>query len=297
MEKSRLASPRRIRCRMVGKTAMDINYDKQKITVALKDFCIATGIQAQLLKPDFSLACDHGVPEIGYCKTLQSADSGKKACCMSDEILLRKSRSSGKTEMSICHGGLLNVVIPLLQDNVIIGYIIFGGMKPGRDFPFSDDSVSQFSPLSEEMQKLYDIIPAYDYEKIQSICNVAVMLGKYILLKNMLKPHLPDTIKRAVDYINSNLDTELSIAVISRNANISKSVLYKSFHRHFGCTVSEYIKTRRVNKAKELISFGEFSVEEISQKVGFSSASYFSRTFKSYTGMSPTVFKKDRNGI
>ena len=276
---------------------MNINYDTQKITAALRDFCIATGIDAQLLKPDFTLASDHGTSEISYCRALQSTDGGKKACCMSDEILLKKSRESGRTEMGICHGGLLNVVIPLIQDNVIIGYIIFGGMKPGRDFPFSDGDLSHFPVDSGDMRDLYDSIPVYDYEKIQSICNIAIMLGKYILLKNFLKPYLPDSISRAAEYINANLDTDLSVASISKNANISKSVLYKSFHRHFGCTVSEYIKARRVDKAKELISGGKFSMEEISQMVGFSGASYFSRTFKSLAGMSPTDFKKGRGGM
>ncbi|MBQ8552094.1 MAG: helix-turn-helix domain-containing protein [Clostridia bacterium] len=273
---------------------MIINYDVKKITAVLRDFRIATGIEAQLLKPDFTYACEYRTPDLEYCKAFLCTEKGKTACRMSDEHLLKKCRASRKTEMSICHAGLLNVVIPLLLDDVIIGYIIFGGMKTSGDFLNSDTATSSCGE-EEVMSKCYDAIPTYGIEKIQSISNVAIMLAKYILLKNMLRPSVPESIQAAVDYINTELEGELSVTSICKNSNISKSALYKRFHEHFGCTVSEYIKARRVERAKELITVSELSMEEIAQRVGFSGASYFSRVFKEHTGMAPMKYKKSGN--
>ena len=279
--------------RVRGALQMTINYDVQKITAALGDFRNATGIEAQLLKPDFTPACDHRLPGISYCKALQETQSGHAACLASDAELLKKSRASGKTEMAICHAGLLNVVIPLLINEEIIGYIIFGGMKPDANFRLPEGEICPLPITDGDMGKYYGDIPEYSLGKIQSISNVAIMLAKYILLKNMLKPTVPESIKKAVDYINANLASDLSITKLSKNANISKSALYKKFHDHFGCTVSEYIKTRRVEAAKELMSDSELSMEEIAQHVGFSGASYFSRVFKEHTGISPMRYKKE----
>lgn len=269
---------------------MYINYDVQKITAALKDFSSATGIEAQLIKPDFTPACEQMLTNIAYCKAHQSTEAGMKACRMSDAALLAKCRASRRTEMAICHAGLLNVVIPLLIDDVIIGYIIFGAIRPGEGFTHREETES-FND-NEVMRRYYEAIPSYDHDKIGSISNVAIMLSKYILLKNMLKPQVPESIQKAVDYINSHLDTELSVAAISKNANISKSALYKKFHEHFDCTVSEYIMGRRVELAKELIATSELSMEEIAERLGFASASYFSRVFKEHTGMTPMKYKK-----
>ena len=272
---------------------MVINYDVQKITAALSDFRTATGIEAQLLKPDFTPACENRLPDISYCRALQDTVPGRVACHASDEELLKKCRASGRTEMAICHAGLLNVVIPLLINEMIIGYIIFGGMKPDGDFRLLQWKNTPPPITDGKMGKYYGAIPAYSLEKVQSISNVAIMLAKYILLKNMLKPTVPESISGAVDYINAHLSEDLSITKLSKNANISKSALYKKFHDHFGCTVSEYVKARRVDAAKDLICDSDLSMEEIAQRVGFSGASYFSRVFKEFTGLSPMKYKNE----
>ncbi|MBQ6938199.1 MAG: helix-turn-helix transcriptional regulator [Clostridia bacterium] len=142
------------------------------------------------------------------------------------------------------------------------------------------------------MEKYYNDIAAFNSEKIQSVSNIAGMLAKHLLLENMLKPDFDENMQKAVAFINENLCGDLSIRSISKNINVSKSVLYKRFHACFNCTVSEYINTRRVEKSIELLTRTDLSIEEISQKVGFASASYFSKIFKKEKGVSPLNYKK-----
>ena len=194
--------------------------------------------------------------------------------------------------MHICHAGLVNVAIPLLYDDIIIGYIIFGRMKPNTDFDIIRDYIKSLGIDADKAQTLYTDIPLFESNKIQSVSNIAIMLAKYILLKNMIRPDLNESMQKAVDYISENLAKELSVKSISKSINVSKSVLYKNFHTHFNCTVSEYINTKRIEKALELIAKTNMSIEEISQSVGFSTASYFSKIFKKQVGASPLKYKK-----
>lgn len=272
---------------------MIINYDIKKINSALLDFYNATGIDMDFLKPDFSPAGNERLADNKYCKELQANSRGKSACRTSDRMLLEKCRESKKTEMHICHAGLVNVAIPLLYDDVIIGYIIFGRMKPNTDFESIKGYISTLGINTPEAEALYRDIPLYESDKIQSVSNIAIMLAKYILLKSMIRPDLSESMQKAVDYISGNLQTELSVKSISKEINVSKSVLYKNFHAHLGCTVSEYIHTKRIERAMELITDTDLSIEEISQRVGFSSASYFSKIFKKQIGMSPLKYKKN----
>jgi len=272
---------------------MIINYDIAKINKTLLDFYNATGIDMDLLKTDFSPASNRPLNDNSYCRIMQSTEEGKKACRHSDTMLLQKCRESKKTETHICHAGLVNVAIPLLYDDVIIGYIIFGRMKPNTDFSVIEKYIKTLGLDTDVANEHYEHIPFFDSTKIQSVSNIAIMLAKYILLKNMIKTDLNESMQKAVDYINANLESELSIKNISKNINVSKSVLYKNFHANFNCTVSEYIHSKRIEKSLELLTGTDLSIEEISQMVGFSSASYYSKMFKKQIGMAPLKYKKN----
>lgn len=271
---------------------MIINYDVKKISSALLDFYNATGIDIDLLKPDFTSACDYRLKNLSYCEAVQSTQIGSKACLLSDERLLTKCRESKQTELCTCHAGLINVAIPLLYNDIIIGYIIFGRMKPDINLSSLSGYIKKIGLDTDMMTEYYSEIPTFDSNKIQSLSNIATMLAKYILLKNMIGPNFNENLQKAADYIDRNLESELSIKSISKNVNISKSVLYKNFHSHFNCTVSEYINTKRIERSIELMKNSALSIEEISQKVGFSSAAYYSRIFKKQMGLPPIKYRK-----
>lgn len=277
---------------------MEINYDVKKINRMLKDFYNATGINMDLLRDDFTFVGNRSFWEKKrYCKAIQSTDSGKKACLSSDACLLKRSQSSKKIEMHICHGGLVDVSVPVLYNDVIIGYLIFGQIKTDTDFSLAQDYLAEIGLDKNQMQKYYSELSVFSLEQIESVSNIAQMLVKHILLENMLKPNFDESISKALCYINDNLQNTLTIQDISKNANISKSALYRNFHSHFGRTVSEYINKKRIEKAIELLAEGKLTIEEIACRSGFSGGSYFSKMFKKEKGISPLKFKKEELSI
>lgn len=273
---------------------MIINYDLEKISKTLEDFYKATDINMNLLKADFSFVSGRAHRERNfYCEFIQNTPSGKKACTHSDIILLEKCKETKRAQMHICHAGLIDAAAPIIYNDAIIGYVIFGEMKLNTDFTSLEKYISDLGLDFGEMEKYYEEIPLFDSEKIQSVFNIAIMLAKHILLENMLKPDFDECIQRAEDFINENLSENLSIRTISENINVSKSVLYKKFHDSFGCTVSEYINIKRVEKSLELLKTTDLSIEEVSQKVGFSSAPYYGKVFKRIKGTTPLKYKKN----
>lgn len=273
---------------------MIIDYDVKKINQVLGDFYNSVGIRIDLLKDDFTPISYSEHEAHRYCMAVQRCPKGKKGCNLSDQKILEKCRLNKKPEIHICHAGLVDIAVPILYDDIVIGYIIFGQMKTDTDFSDLKDYVSSLGLSQTEMEKYYSELSVFDSDKIQSISNIASMLVKHILLENMLKPALNDSIRLAVDYIDRNLESELSIKTISSSINVSKSVLYKNFHEKFNCTVSDYIKRRRIEKSIKLLERGNLTIEEISQKVGFSSASYYSKTFKKYMGIPPLKYRNKK---
>ena len=96
--------------------------------------------------------------------------------------------------------------------------------------------------------------------------------------------------------IETNLANEkFSIDDICTAIGISRMQLYRKVKALLGCNVNDYILTTRIQKAKYLLKEGEMSIAEISYKVGFSSAAYFSTVFKSKINMTPREYKEKMN--
>ena len=273
-----------------------VTFDKQKIALALQDFYNATGIDMDLLRSDFSPVDRSRSHNNCYCSLIQGCPKGKEACRKSDIALLEACKASGKLSMHVCHAGLLDAALPIHYNDEIIGYIVFGRMKPDTDFAALARYIEKLGVDVPEADKAFSDIPFYDEEKIRSVSNIASLLVKYILLENLLIPPAGGITEKAAAFIGENLDKDLSIQSVSRATNISKSVLYKAFHSRYGCTVGAYINEARVERSLEYLLKTNLPMEEIAQKVGFSSGSYYSKTFKKQMGISPLQYRKNHHG-
>ncbi|HMR19522.1 MAG TPA: helix-turn-helix transcriptional regulator, partial [Sphingobacterium sp.] len=87
-------------------------------------------------------------------------------------------------------------------------------------------------------------------------------------------------------------DQTLSIEDIAEALNISRVQLYRKTKSLLQCSVNEYILQRRLKKSKHLITDG-YHINEVADKVGFSSATYYAAAFKKQFGITPTAFKKE----
>ncbi len=61
-------------------------------------------------------------------------------------------------------------------------------------------------------------------------------------------------------------------------------------------SISEFVKTIKINKASVLLIKTNFTVSEIAYKTGYNDVSYFSKVFKEVKGKSPTSFRNDYEG-
>ena len=70
------------------------------------------------------------------------------------------------------------------------------------------------------------------------------------------------------------------------------SSLSKLFSEYSSKTIERYYIEQRIERVKELLTYGELSLTQIALKMNYSSVAYLSSQFKSVTGMSPSKFKK-----
>ena len=79
---------------------------------------------------------------------------------------------------------------------------------------------------------------------------------------------------------------------LSARLPVDYAYLSQLFSSVEGITLEKYYIAQRIEKAKELIVYGEVSLTEIADQLGYSSAQYLSNQFKKVTGLTPGHFKK-----
>ena len=98
----------------------------------------------------------------------------------------------------------------------------------------------------------------------------------------------------ALSYINDHYTQQnIELADLARLCGVSQPYLRRLFQAAFRVPPAVYVRNKRLKYAKELLSTGEYSVTDASVLAGFNDTAYFSREFKSYTGMTPSEYSKN----
>ncbi len=99
---------------------------------------------------------------------------------------------------------------------------------------------------------------------------------------------------QVLKYIESNLEGDLSISILSAIANLSRYHFHRQLSSFIGVGVSAYIKMLRMKKASYQLAFrDEIKVIDVALMNGYESSEAFSRAFKAFHGQSPRQFRNN----
>lgn len=118
----------------------------------------------------------------------------------------------------------------------------------------------------------------------------------YKMQQEFRESYLPESkfgmIAPAVQLIHERYTQEnLSIAELSEMCHITPEYFRSIFKKHLGQSPLAYINSLKIDRAKELLLSGMYSVTEAATMSGYSDMSHFSREFKKMTGVSPKNFR------
>lgn len=94
-------------------------------------------------------------------------------------------------------------------------------------------------------------------------------------------------------YINTHYSEKLVLNQLAKKYFFNSNYLCMLFKKKLGMTFSMYLLKVRMEKAKELLQDGKYSITEIAAKVGYSEYSYFNRSFKKYFQIPPSELRKN----
>lgn len=132
-----------------------------------------------------------------------------------------------------------------------------------------------------------------------SYCRISSIKNAYDIIvqgcieeeKKYISTALERLIFPAIEMINQKFtDNTLSLSSLSKECKISEAYFRRIFNNKYGVSPKEYIINLRINYAKQLLVYGELSIQEIAAACGFSEPCHFSREFKKRTGVSPSKY-------
>ena len=94
-----------------------------------------------------------------------------------------------------------------------------------------------------------------------------------------------------LEYINNNINKEITINELSMHFFFDKTYIMKRFKRELGISIHEYINIFRIYNSLSLFKTDNYFLS-IGINNGFNSLEYFSETFKKVMGVNPTTYKK-----
>lgn len=266
-----------------------LTYDRKRLYAAIRDFGVITKVSVSVLDRQFRILSNYSGDNIHFCKEIQKTACGREKCLCSDLRLLQKCQTSRKTEYHICHAGIMDAVVPVIQSDCIIGYVMIGRIRAAD---FDESKINWMGADYRKMQTMYEEITAYDETQIGCMLELAAMTVSFLLTNQILNPKLDAFFMRVSDYVDKHLSEKLSIEQLCRDLNVSKNSLYEKFHLTFGMTVNEYILSKRLQKGRKMLLETEYPVSQIAEEIGMNSYNYFSRLFKEKYILSPTKFRK-----
>ncbi|WP_246866893.1 MULTISPECIES: AraC family transcriptional regulator [Bacteroides] len=109
--------------------------------------------------------------------------------------------------------------------------------------------------------------------------------------KSQMTELIKNAIIELVHYHDNKLKVNLSDYLASR-FHRDYSTLSKFFSEATNTTIEKYLIAQKIERVKELLVYGELSLNEIADKLNYSSTAYLSSQFKNVTGLTPSHFKK-----
>lgn len=102
------------------------------------------------------------------------------------------------------------------------------------------------------------------------------------------------TIRKAIEFIRTNLDQDLSLDIISKAIGSSSYELSRKFKKETGQSITDYINKQRINEAVSIMENKNLLVTDIAQMVGFNDVNYFTKIFKKIKGITPSEYRKGK---
>ncbi len=159
--------------------------------------------------------------------------------------------------------------------------------------------VDEKNPLLQNIEKIEDapIGSSQITKNLLEIFLIKLRRNKEMLTKKKRRSYkingveIPYELKAMLDYLEENIENKITVAAVAEHFGKSESTVKNLFSTYQDGGIIKYFNSLKINEAKKLIREANFNMSQIADKLGFDNPQYFSKFFRTYTGMTPSEYK------
>lgn len=275
-----------------------VQFKTEELNELLRDFYTITKIRIVAFDDDFKKLAAYPTTHSTYCEVLRRDGRAKEKCRECDLNGYKTSKKLGDMYVYQCFAGLMEVVVPLWDGDIIMGYLHMGqvivedGKERQEKWEQVLPAVRGYNIDFKELKECFWRKRRFTEQKLLAAAKIMEACASHLYLKKAVSLKEEDLSKQIEAYVEHNLWDEITVEDICREFGIRRTRLYEISMHSFGDGITQYIRKNRIRRAEELLGQSDKKVAEIAELVGFSDYNYFTKVFKKETGFTPRDYRK-----
>lgn len=245
-----------------------------------------------------------------FCSKAKLTHKGYQQCLRCKSLTILKAQKSTAPFVGQCYLGITEIVYPVYHEEQLQCILYLGNLldtttegefqrKLRRNAPLIGLNAKDFKSLK---MSLHPFTPD-DYAKYlitlsfieDFIFFIQTQQEKAFMPSNSTAPiyreRMHPAIRQASDYISVHYCKLITLNTLSDLCYLNPEYFSKLFKKETGISVTQYIQSIRIERAKELLRHTDEKIIDVSLAVGFNNPSYFCRLFKRLTGISASLYR------
>ena len=167
----------------------------------------------------------------------------------------------------------------IITTAMLTRFCVEGGMELERAFRLSDFYISRM----DKSRSIKEVVELHHTMVLDFTERMIDLRKKTVISKS---------VKLCIDYIYNHLHERITLKDLANYTKLSASYVSRLFKAELNISVSDYIRKRKIEEAKNLLQHTEYQIIEISNYLAFPSQSYFIETFRKETGLTPKKYRE-----
>ncbi len=274
---------------------MSVVWSSKKLSNLLYDFYLIAGVRVGFFDVDGREIVAHPANHSPYCKEIRLSSAAQNECLKCDNVAYQHAKTSSEPYMYRCHAGLVEMVVPIKENNTLLGFLMMGQIRTEPSEKLEQNFVVHLKNMGLNAEMLKDMFndnKVVEVRMLEAYARILKACSAYVLLEKCIRLQDEPLVLGLDRFIRENLSKPLNIPFLCNNLTIGKTTLCKQVKQEFNLTVTELIRLRRVEAAREMLQKSDYTIAEVSEQVGISDYNYFTKIFKKQTGVTPSTYRR-----
>lgn len=274
---------------------MDLKLEPYYLKQIVKDFYIITGVRSSIYDGNFNKILSYPEEHTKFCEIMHNNPETKAKCANSNLQAFKVCNNTKRIHIYKCHAGLTEVIAPLKDNNIVIGYIILGQLTSEPNKKVLAESISELcQSYNLSIGSFKDLTKDIKYKSIDSLHAMAHLLEActyYIRHKRIISLNNDTFVTELNHYIENHLDDKSIIQNMCREFGMSRTKLYQKVNESLNTSIGKYILTKKISIAKKLLTETDLPIADIAEESGFNQYNYFCSVFKKEVGTTANQYR------